>query len=101
MFAEQKVSESDDRQVFWNFYSLVQIDNGRADRSQIIGRLNGGGLGVFLQHLQGGFLTFFDGAAGIENQAVIRVDLGFAKRPAVAFEPFIRGWRRGRSGEER
>ena len=99
MFGDHDVAKPRDRDVLRYPHALREQGFGAADGDHVVHRLDGRGVGRFVEHLQRGFRAILNRAAGLKDEPVVHLHVGFAQRAAIAFQAFLRPWRGGRPGE--
>ncbi len=99
---EQDIPEAGHRNILRDLEAMAQERLRAADGHDIIDRLHGGGIGGFVDHLQGRFGAVLDRPAGLKDQPVIHLQAGFAQGPAITLEPFLvsTAWRGGPPGTQ-
>ena len=72
MFADENISEDDEREVIRDFQALTEEHIRRADRDEVVDGLDRGGARGLLEQLERCFFPFFNRAAGMKDQALIQ-----------------------------
>src|SRR5688572_28512421 len=99
MLAEKDISKTNDGNVRGNLQALLEEHGSGPDRDHIIATLNRRRIDAFVEHLQCGFLAFFDRCARAENEILAHLDVVFAQAAAIAIEPLLVPGGNARSGE--
>ena len=89
IFTDENISETNDGDVFRNVKALFPEQRRGSDGNEIIAALDGTGSYAFVQHLERGCFTFFNGITRAEDEALIDLDLSFAQGAFIAIESFL------------